>query len=142
MSIRSLRRDHNQGSVLLEAILALVLFVAAAAVVTSAVNASLDLLKSGRRRFERAMAEPPEVRAEVGTDRRLDQADAHRRVHRGLQELPDKYRTIVVLRDLEGRPYQEITEILSLPATTLKMRAFRGREMLAKAIVASERVAS
>jgi type II secretory pathway pseudopilin PulG len=36
------RKELLQGSVLLEVILALVLFVAAAAVVTSAVNASLD----------------------------------------------------------------------------------------------------
>jgi RNA polymerase sigma-70 factor (ECF subfamily) len=47
-----------------------------------------------------------------------------------VQELPEDYRTVVVLSDLEGLPYQEIAEILGVPVGTVKSRLFRGRRIL------------
>ena len=55
-------------------------------------------------------------------------------VAQAVARLPEKYRIVIILRDIEERPYVEIAEILSLPVTTLKMRAIRGREMLAKLV--------
>jgi len=36
----------------------------------------------------------------------------------------------VVLRDLEGRSYEEIAQILGIPAGTVRSRIHRGREAL------------
>jgi RNA polymerase sigma-70 factor (ECF subfamily) len=47
-----------------------------------------------------------------------------------IQELPEDYRTAVILSDLEGLPYQEIAEMIGVPVGTVKSRLFRGRRIL------------
>jgi RNA polymerase sigma factor (sigma-70 family) len=51
-----------------------------------------------------------------------------------IQELPEDYRTAVVLSDLEGLTYQEIAEMTDVPVGTVKSRLFRGRRLLQKAL--------
>ena len=46
--------------------------------------------------------------------------------------LPDDYRQILVLRDIEGLPYEEISEITGISLSNVKVRIHRGREMLKK----------
>lgn len=53
-------------------------------------------------------------------------------VKRAIQELPEEFRTPVVLSDVEGLSYQEIAEILDVPVGTVKSRLFRGRRRLQK----------
>ena len=60
---------------------------------------------------------------------------ADRFVHgwnRCLQELPERYRTAVVLRDIEGLSYEEIAEMTETSLGTVKSRLVRGREALRK----------
>ncbi|MCK9476817.1 MAG: sigma-70 family RNA polymerase sigma factor [Candidatus Muirbacterium halophilum] len=47
-----------------------------------------------------------------------------------LYELPDKYREIMILRHLEEKTYEEISEILDIPVNTVKIRIFRAREKM------------
>lgn len=47
-----------------------------------------------------------------------------------LRRLPEPFRTVVILRDLEGLPYEEIAEILGAHLGTVKSRLVRGRAML------------
>lgn len=47
-----------------------------------------------------------------------------------LRRLPEPFRTVVILRDLEGLPYDEIAEILGAHLGTVKSRLVRGRAML------------
>jgi RNA polymerase sigma-70 factor (ECF subfamily) len=47
-----------------------------------------------------------------------------------LDALPDEFRDVVVLSDLEGLPYAEVAEALSIPVGTVKSRLFRGRRIL------------
>ncbi len=51
-------------------------------------------------------------------------------VHSALAELSIEYRQILVLRELEGCRYDEIAEILALPAGTVRSRLFRARLQL------------
>lgn len=51
-----------------------------------------------------------------------------------VQELPEDYRTAVVLSDLEGFTYQEIAEMTEVPVGTVKSRLFRGRRILQKSL--------
>jgi RNA polymerase sigma-70 factor (ECF subfamily) len=55
-------------------------------------------------------------------------------VLREIQELPEEYRTAVVLSDLEGFTYLEIAEMLEVPVGTVKSRLFRGRRVLQQAL--------
>jgi RNA polymerase sigma-70 factor (ECF subfamily) len=52
------------------------------------------------------------------------------RIVEAIDELPEEYRTAVVLSDLEGLPYAEIAELMDVPVGTVKSRLFRGRRQL------------
>jgi RNA polymerase sigma-70 factor (ECF subfamily) len=52
-----------------------------------------------------------------------------------IDDLPEDYRTAVVLSDIQGLRYAEIAEILGIPEGTVKSRLFRGRRILQKRLV-------
>ncbi len=47
-----------------------------------------------------------------------------------IDELPEKYKTAFVLRDIQEFPYEEVATILSVPLGTVKSRVNRARMML------------
>ncbi len=47
-----------------------------------------------------------------------------------LDGLPDDFRTVVVLCDIEGLSYKEIADIVGCPVGTVMSRLYRGRRML------------
>lgn len=49
-----------------------------------------------------------------------------------LNKLPSDIRMTIILRDIQGKKYDEIAEIMSLPVGTIKSRISRGRLQLAK----------
>jgi RNA polymerase sigma-70 factor (ECF subfamily) len=55
-------------------------------------------------------------------------------VRAAIDELPDSYREIVVLRDIEGFSYQEIATVLNCPAGTVMSRLGRARGKLREAL--------
>ncbi len=64
--------------------------------------------------------------------RAAEQAEAARFLREGLQKLSPELKEAIILRDLEGMPYQEIASLLSIPEGTVKSRINRGRLELAK----------
>lgn len=52
------------------------------------------------------------------------------RVRACVQELPDEFRAVVVLRDMEALSYEEIAVALDLPIGTVRSRIHRGRLLL------------
>lgn len=59
----------------------------------------------------------------VATERR-------RAVQRAISTLPEKYRAPLILRDVEGRSYEEIARILQTSEGTVKSRISRARDFL------------
>jgi RNA polymerase sigma-70 factor (ECF subfamily) len=55
-------------------------------------------------------------------------------VKRALEALPDDYRMVVLLADLEDFAYKEIAEIVGCPVGTVMSRLFRGRRLLRKSL--------
>jgi RNA polymerase sigma-70 factor (ECF subfamily) len=55
-------------------------------------------------------------------------------VIRAIDELPEEYRSAVVLSDVEGLPYARIAEVMGVPVGTVKSRLFRGRRQLQQAL--------
>lgn len=51
-------------------------------------------------------------------------------VHQLLNELPLNYREVMQLRDIEGKTYKEIAQILSLTEEQVKVNLFRARQRI------------
>jgi RNA polymerase sigma-70 factor (ECF subfamily) len=67
------------------------------------------------------------VDARPGPDQALERGELEEALHRAIGELPEERRIVVVLRDVEGRAYEEIAEILDLPVGTVRSRLHRAR---------------
>ena len=63
-------------------------------------------------------------------DTALVDDERNRVIGRAIAALPEKYRVPVVLRDVQGRTYEEIAEIMELGLGTTKSRISRGRALL------------
>lgn len=51
-------------------------------------------------------------------------------LEQAVARLPENFRSVFVLRDVEGLSSEETAEILSIPVATVKTRLFRGRKRL------------
>jgi RNA polymerase sigma-70 factor, ECF subfamily len=64
--------------------------------------------------------------------RTAEQLEVAQFVRNGIQDLSSELKEAVILRDIEGMTYQEISELLGVPEGTVKSRINRGRLELAK----------
>jgi RNA polymerase sigma-70 factor, ECF subfamily len=82
------------------------------------------------RREEETMAdasvEQPDAAALRGELRRL--------LERRIEALPEQFRTVFILRDVEELSVEETAECLNLPAATVRTRAFRARALLRESL--------
>ena len=53
-------------------------------------------------------------------------------IQKEIMKLPEKYRSVIVLKYIEELSLKEISEILEMPLGTVKTRIHRGRESLRK----------
>ena len=70
----------------------------------------------------------PDERFQPETE--LEKQELRQAVQRGLQQLPESFRTPLVLREMGGQSYEEIARTLALDIGTVKSRIFRGRKKL------------
>lgn len=66
----------------------------------------------------------------AGADELLQRDDARRQVHASIQALPDTYRSILLMRDIEEMSMSDIAETLSLTENATKVRIHRARSAL------------
>ena len=54
---------------------------------------------------------------------------------RALEEMPDDFKVVIVLVDLQGFSYKEVAEIIGSPIGTVMSRLHRGRRILQRALI-------
>ena len=66
----------------------------------------------------------------------LELAERQKLVKGALAALPVPYRAVLVLREIDEMPYDEIAEVLGIAEGTVKSRLMRGRELLRRKLAA------
>ena len=94
-------------------------------------NLALDAISKSERQNisldETAHAQPDTSRMQDEVLMRQQQMDRIRAI---IQQLPEKQRTIILLRDIEEKSYQEIAEIMGINLSDVKVNLFRARQTL------------
>jgi RNA polymerase sigma-70 factor (ECF subfamily) len=101
-----------------------------------ATNAFLDEVRRRRRRVVELLPEEPErvVPPAPGADVAAEAEALPDDVHDALQRLTPDYRAAVVLCDVVGLSYEEISATLGIPIGTVRSRIHRGRAQLREAL--------
>jgi len=66
----------------------------------------------------------------MGPDLQLEEKELQRVLAQAISRLPEKLRISIILRDIEGMTYEEISRIINRPVGTVKSRLNRARLML------------
>ena len=102
-------------------------------------NQCRDMLRSRQARFkvetldERLEARP--TSSEQGPERAHQRGRARETLWKGLEQIGDEHREILVLKELEGFRYSEISQILEIPEGTVASRLYHARHALKEALV-------
>ncbi len=97
-----------------------------------AVSVTLNGIRSADRHRKRER--PLEEVANTGRRSDPTEPGLRDRLNRALDELPDIYRTVFLMHDLEGYPHYEIALTLGIAEGTSKARLFRARAKLREAL--------
>ena len=95
-------------------------------------NAFLDEVRRKKRRPTDFLPEDAErvLPTSLGADEALAHSSIPDEVQEAVMSLRDDYRAAVVLSDVVGLSYQEISEALDVPIGTVRSRIHRGRSQL------------
>jgi RNA polymerase sigma-70 factor (ECF subfamily) len=106
------------------------------------VNAALMKLRSRRRKPEESIddllpsflpdghQEQPAVRWREMPDAALERGEIQQRVRDAIDQLPDSYRIVLLLRDIEELDTEETAAALEMSANAVKTRLHRARQAL------------
>ncbi len=93
-------------------------------------NACLDKLKSGYHRFRQELSGIKMASGIVSPAADLEHKDQVHQMEKLLEQLPEKQRELIQLRDIEGLSYQEIAKVMELDLNQVKVYLFRARQFL------------
>jgi RNA polymerase sigma-70 factor (ECF subfamily) len=97
-------------------------------------NVFLDEVRRKRRRPVEVMPDDPErlLPASPSADEATESLSDD--VQNALRRLPEEFRTAVVLCDVVGLSYEEISDAIGVPVGTVRSRIHRGRRLLRAAL--------
>ena len=109
------------------------------------INEALGRLRSNRRRHAHLEAEGVSVletyrealmrgSEAAPPDAALAREQLRQLLERAVAALPDNFRTVFVLREIEGLSVEETAEVLDIPPATVKTRFHRARQKLQAAL--------
>ena len=97
-------------------------------------NLSLDRLKRSGRNTVALDAERDATPA-ASIDQQMELEEKMRIVREAMDRLPEIQRSIMQLRDIEGKTYTEIADILQISESQVKVYLHRGREKVKKSLI-------
>lgn len=100
------------------------------------INTGKDFLRRGRVNLSHSL-EDSDYKIELkdespGPLETLENREKKDEIRHALMQLKEEYRSVILLKDIQGLSYQEIAEILEIQLGTVKSRISRGRYLLRK----------
>ena len=93
-------------------------------------NLAIDRSQKMDARHVELTPEVTELPDMAAPDKLMERDERLGLLHRLIAELPEKQRTILQLRDVEGKSYKEIAEILQLTEEVVNVNLFRARQRI------------
>jgi RNA polymerase sigma-70 factor (ECF subfamily) len=93
------------------------------------VNLAIDALRKRKIQKNQSVEELPEVESTESADHSLEREESSQQIYKVLDQLPEKYRQILTLRDLEGLSSKQISEILGYNHATIRWYLHIARKM-------------
>lgn len=101
-------------------------------------NLALDKLKSKYNRTDR-LPEYADWRDDTAQpDEVTESNDMIERIRNIMNELPEKHRLVMQLRDIEGLSYEEISQTLDMPMSQVKTNLFRARTHIREHLIKNQ----
>lgn len=98
-------------------------------------NLALDKLRSKHNRTD-ALPEYADWRDDAAQPDEVTQSnDTIDRIRLMMNELPEKHRLVMQLRDIEELSYEEISETLDMPMSQVKINLFRARKHIREHLI-------
>ncbi len=82
--------------------------------------------------------EPPDSSYASDPEEQTVQRDRIQLVRQLIEQLPEKQRTCIWLRDIEGKAYKEIAEVMSINEQQVKVNIFRARQAIRQKYLETE----
>ena len=93
---------------------------------------ALDRARSAKRREQRETLWWSQPARQQSTEDLAASSEFQAHLDRALEELPEKFRLVLLLAGMEGHTLDEVAAMLDLPIGTVKSRLFFGRKQLAE----------
>lgn len=98
-------------------------------------NLSIDKLRSKHHRAGILPEGMDFIAPGVSPDRKAELTDLLGQLKGLMQQLPEKQRLVMHLRDIEGQSYKEISEYLEMPLNQVKINLFRARQSIKSQLI-------
>lgn len=101
------------------------------------VNICIDEIRKKQRSRAYSLSDmisqnPKAEPAHSPVEKIAEQKELREIIEKAISKLPLEYKTVIILREFEDLPYEEIAKILKISVGTVKSRIFRARKLLAE----------
>lgn len=104
-------------------------------------NLSLDKMKRADHQTDAldSTQDAPDYSYSANPEEQAVQRDRVERVRKLMEILPEKQRTCMQLRDVEGKAYKDIAEVMGITEQQVKVNIFRARQIIKQKFLEQER---
>lgn len=98
-------------------------------------NMALDKIRSNQKRHHESMDKINlDLNETPGPDKEYESNDMMKRIRNLMKNMPETYKTVIQLREIEEMSYKEIAEIMNTDIQNVKVYIFRARKQLQELI--------
>ena len=105
-------------------------------------NLALDKMRKMENQnpsLDEAQHDAPDRSYSSNPEEQAMQQDRIRLIRRLINELPEKQRSVMQLRDFEGKSYKEIAAIMAISEEQVKINIFRARQAIKQKFIEAEK---